>query len=62
MADIDVETSAGSPKSATVDGVNVTQHSLSEQIAADKYLRSRQVCLTPWNALRRVKLIPPGAV
>ena len=33
-----IKQNAGGPKQAGADGVNVQQHSLDDQIAADKYL------------------------
>lgn len=58
-----IETNAAGPKSASVDGVSVQQHSLADQIAADKYLAAkRAVAHDPRKALTRVKIVPPGAV
>ena len=58
-----IEQSAKSPKQASADGVNVQQHSLPDQIAADKYLASKQaVSKNPAKAFTRVKIVPPGTV
>ena len=60
--DTTITTNAQGPKSATVDGVSTSQHSLADQIAADKYLLARGGRTSPANALTRVKIVPPGAV
>ena len=57
-----IKTSAQGPKSATVDGVNAQQHSLPDQIAADKHLAQKAVAAHPANAMRRARIVPPGAV
>jgi hypothetical protein len=36
-----IETNAQQPKSVSADGVDASQHSLRDQIEADKYLRNR---------------------
>jgi len=53
---------AANPKQATVDGVTIQQHSLKEQIAADRYLAEKEVAKNPARALTRVRIIPPGTV
>lgn len=66
MADANAQAiadNAGKPRSITVDGRNVTQHSIQDQIAADRY--RRQVNATGargvlGGVVRRQKLIPPG--
>lgn len=57
-----IETNAAGPRQATADGVTVQQHSLADQIAADKYLASKRAGRNPAKALTRVKIIPPGTV
>ncbi|OQB80314.1 MAG: hypothetical protein BWX88_04601 [Planctomycetes bacterium ADurb.Bin126] len=57
-----IEQSAKSPKQANADGVSVQQHSLPDQIAADKYLAQKRAGRNPAKALTRVKIIPPGTV
>lgn len=47
------------PKSVTVDGVSVSQHSLSELIALDKHNAAK--CAAR-RGIRFQKLVPPGAV
>jgi len=65
MAD-DVENAirqnAQGPESAEVDGVKVKQHPLPDQIAADKYLASKQAGRNPAKALMRMKIVPSGTV
>ena len=58
-----IEQNAQGPRQATADGVNVQQHSLPDQIAADKYLAAKRAAATnPAKAFTRVKIVPPGAV
>ncbi len=57
-----IETNAKGPKQAGADGVNVQQHSLPDQIAADKYLANKRAAKNPAKALTRVKVVPPGTV
>jgi hypothetical protein len=58
-----IERNAQGPKQAAVDGVNVQQHSLPDQIAADKYLAAKRAAATnPAKAFTRVKIVPPGTV
>ena len=53
---------AQGPQSAEADGVRMTQHSLRDQIEADKYLASKVAARNPAAALTRVKIVPPGTV
>lgn len=58
-----IQQNATGPRQAAGDGVNVQQHSLPDQIAADKYLASKQaVSKNPAKAFTRVKIVPPGTV
>lgn len=50
---------AAEPKSVTVDGVTVTQHSLVELIALDNHMVAKSAAR---RGIRFQKLIPPGAV
>ena len=50
------------PKSAEVDGQRVEQHSLKEQIAADKYLASKNAVKRRGSGLKFSKMTHPGAV
>ena len=58
-----IEQNAAGPKQVTADGVSVQQHSLTEQIAADKYLAGKRAASkNPAKAFSRVKIVPPGTV
>jgi len=47
----------------STDGVNVEQHSLADQIAADKYLAAKDAAArNPAKGFARVKIVPPGTV
>ncbi|MCE5280328.1 MAG: hypothetical protein ABFD92_07800 [Planctomycetaceae bacterium] len=60
---IAIEQSAQGPKQASVDGVSTQQHSLIEQIEADKYLAGKEAASrNPAKAFTRVKIVPPGTV
>lgn len=48
------------PKRASGDSGSMEQHSIEDQIAADRYKRAKQTA-TRGLGLRFVKLIPPGA-
>lgn len=63
MADLlpSIETNAAAPRSAMQDGGSATQHSLPDQIAADKYIKSSQAAARGGLPIRQVKLRPPGA-
>lgn len=56
-----IEDAAAEPRSVSVDGVTVNQQSVTDQIAADKYLLNRRWHNDPRRALRFVKFRPPGA-
>jgi len=57
-----IRQNAQGPASAEVDGVKVKQHSLPDQIAADKYLANKAAGRNPAKAMTRVKIVPPGTV
>ena len=54
-----ISTNAQQPKKMTGDEGSVEQHSLSEQIEADRYLKSNAAARRGLG-MRHVKLIPPG--
>ena len=59
-----ITTDAEKAQSVTNDGVSVTQRSLADQIAADKYLRGVAALDDSTNknlGLRITQLVPPGA-
>ena len=53
---------ASGPKSAKGDSASVEQHSLSDQIAADRYLASKKAAGGKGLGIRISKIVPPGAV
>ena len=58
-----IKQNAEGPKQVSADGVSTQQHSLADQIAADKYLAGKQaVSKNPAKGFTRVKIIPPGTV
>lgn len=57
-----IQTNAEGPQSARVDGVEMKQHSLREQIAADKYLAAKRAAAITGAGFRFLKLVPPGSV
>ncbi|MFW6119171.1 MAG: hypothetical protein ACOC7S_02445 [Planctomycetota bacterium] len=56
-----IEKNAQGPRSAKGDVGEVRQHSLKDQVAADRYLASREARSKPHKSLRFAKLSPPGA-
>ncbi len=56
-----IRENAQGPAKAAGDAGSVEQHKLSEQIAADKYLASKEAAQSKSRGLRFNKLIPPGA-
>ena len=56
-----IRDNAAGPAKAAGDSGSVEQHSLHDQIEADRYLASKQVAKTPTRSLRLTRLIPPGA-
>lgn len=60
---VDIETNAAAPKVVSGDAGSVEQHSLSEQIQADKYLSSKAAGqVSGLGGIKFVKLKAPGAV
>ena len=51
---------AQGPESASADGVSTKQHTLSDQIEADKYLAEKEARRDPARAFTRMKIVPPG--
>jgi len=56
-----IEKNAKGPRRARGDVGEVQQHSLKDQVEADRYLASREARSKPHKALRFAKLSPPGA-
>jgi hypothetical protein len=58
-----IRQNAQGPASAEADGVKVSQHSLADQIAADKYLAGKYaVSHNPAKGVTRVKIVPLGTM
>lgn len=55
-----IAANATQPASASVDGNSVAQHSLSDQIAAAKFVATQQAQKSPTQGLRFTRLRPPG--
>jgi hypothetical protein len=65
MPDVDdindaIAENATGPKSVTVDGNNVNQHSLADQIAARNAVAANTASSSAKFGLRFTKLVPPG--
>jgi len=56
-----ISENAKGPAKAAGDAGSVEQHKLSEQIAADKYLTSKEAVKSKRRGLQFNKLVPPGA-
>ena len=57
-------TNASSPNSMSGDGVSVTNNQISEQIAADKYLKANSALsgfCSGATTFARVRMVPPSA-
>lgn len=55
-----IRENASGPARVQGDAGSVEQHSLTEQIEADRYLASKQAA-TKGLGVRMVKVVPPGA-
>lgn len=55
-----IKDNAAGPARAAVDGQSVEQHSLRDQIEADRYLASKEAVRRKDRGLRLTRLIPPG--
>lgn len=56
-----IRENAKGPAKVASDAGSVDQHSPSEQIAADRYLASKEAAKSKHRGLRFNKLVPPGA-
>lgn len=56
-----IRRNARGPRRARGDSCEMEQHSLADQIAADRYLESKKAARARGLGLRRTKLVPPGA-
>jgi hypothetical protein len=63
MAELDdtIRDNAQGPAKASGDTGSVEQHKLPDQIAADKYLASKEAAKSKRRGLGFNKLVPPGA-
>jgi len=55
-----IKENATAPAEASVDGQSVKQHSLRDQIEADRYLLAKETSKKKLG-IRMTKVIPPGA-
>jgi hypothetical protein len=55
-----IRENAAGPKRAAGDSGSVEQHSLTEQIEADRYLASKEAAKSKGLGIRVSKLVPPG--
>ena len=64
MSDIEIaiKDNAAGPKSASGDAGSVKQHSLVDQIAADKHLQSKEAMSGKGLGIKLLKISPSGAV
>ena len=51
---------AAGPRRASGDSGSIEQHALADQIAADRYLASKQAARSKGLGIRLAKLVPPG--
>ena len=58
----DILENAAGPRKASGDSGSVEQHSLKEQIEADRYLAGKGALAGKNFGLTKVKIVPPGAV
>jgi len=59
--DTQIRDNAAGPKKATGDSGSVEQHSLNDQIAADRYLASKKAAQSKGLGIRLSKLVPSGS-
>ena len=58
--DSTIQQNAEGPKRASGDAGSVEQHSLADQIAADRYLNSKKA-VNGGLGVKLTKVVPPGA-
>jgi hypothetical protein len=56
-----IRQNAEGPAKAAGDAGSIEQHKLPDQIAADRYLSSKDAAKSKRRGLRFNKLVPPGA-
>ena len=57
-----IKQNAEGPKQASVDGVSTQQHSMSDQIEADKYLAAKKAARAKGLGIKLAKISPGGTV
>lgn len=57
-----IHDNASGPKSASGDAGSVEQHSLPDQIAADKHIASKNAMSSKGLGIKLVKLSPSGTI
>ena len=57
-----IKDNASGPKSVSGDAGSVQQHSLPDQIAADKHLQSKQAMATKGLGIKLLKISPGGTI
>ncbi len=60
--DNSIQENAAGPRKASGDSGSVEQHSLQDQIAADKYLESKKASRSKGLGVKLVKISPGGTV
>jgi len=55
-----IEKNAAGPRRAQGDSGSVEQHSLADQIEADKYIAAKDSVARARRGIRFTKLLPPG--
>jgi hypothetical protein len=60
--DDEIRKNAEGPAKVSGDAGSVEQHELTDQIEADRYLRSKEAAESKKRGLRFNKLVPPGTV
>ncbi len=56
-----IRQNAQGPAKASGDAGSIEQHSLADQIAADRYLSAKDAAKSKSRGLRFNKLVPPGS-
>ena len=56
----DIKTNAQGPAQVSGDAGSIRQHSLKDQIEADRYLEAKKAVRGSGLGIKFVKLIPPG--
>ncbi|MFB3894457.1 MAG: hypothetical protein ACE15C_20845 [Phycisphaerae bacterium] len=59
--DSTIQQNAQGPKRAAADGVQMEQHPLADQIAADRYLQSKNASRAKGLGIKLAKISPGGA-